>query len=464
VALGHAGRWLTDDRGRVVLLHGVNVVNKLPPYHPAAAGFDRAHAGRIAREGFNAVRLCMVWKGLEPEPGAYDDRYLEAVAGVAALLGEEGLHVLLDFHQDLWNERFGGEGAPDWAVRNSRLPAVPRVGFPLGYALTPALWRAYDAFWANRSGPGGVGIQDRFAAAWGRVAERFRDEPHVFGYDILNEPFPGSAAFTSLLPGGARRFDRKLAAFHRRVFRSIRKVDRRSLIFYEPNMLFGLGRDATGADDANAGLSFHSYCAAAAPGLPALPRRAQSALCPRQERRTFERAERHARRHGVALILSEFGATDDLRTLQRAVETADRHLSSWLYWAYWNRDVKAERPGEGIVRDLRLPPAGGNVKHDKLDVLARPYPRAVAGTPLEIAFEHRSRRCWLAFALRTPSGRSVDPSERTEVVIPARRYPNGYEVEVEGARVVSRAGATILELVADSGRDRVGLLVRPTVG
>jgi len=29
--LGHAGRWLTDDKGRAVILHGFNMVNKFPP-------------------------------------------------------------------------------------------------------------------------------------------------------------------------------------------------------------------------------------------------------------------------------------------------------------------------------------------------------------------------------------------------------------------------------------------------
>jgi len=33
--LGHVGRWLTDDQGRVVTLHGVNLVYKKSPYFPA---------------------------------------------------------------------------------------------------------------------------------------------------------------------------------------------------------------------------------------------------------------------------------------------------------------------------------------------------------------------------------------------------------------------------------------------
>ena len=38
-ALGHEGRWMTDPQGRVVVLHGFNMVNKTPPFHATALGF-----------------------------------------------------------------------------------------------------------------------------------------------------------------------------------------------------------------------------------------------------------------------------------------------------------------------------------------------------------------------------------------------------------------------------------------
>jgi hypothetical protein len=40
--IGHAGRWITDATGRVLLVTGVNMVNKLAPYTPAADGFHDA--------------------------------------------------------------------------------------------------------------------------------------------------------------------------------------------------------------------------------------------------------------------------------------------------------------------------------------------------------------------------------------------------------------------------------------
>ena len=47
--LGHSGRWITDARGRAVILHGVNMVYKLPPYAPRAAGFNAPDARFLRR-------------------------------------------------------------------------------------------------------------------------------------------------------------------------------------------------------------------------------------------------------------------------------------------------------------------------------------------------------------------------------------------------------------------------------
>src|SRR4051794_9788983 len=91
-------------------------------------------------------------------------------------LEKHGITPLLDFHQDLYNERFQGEGWPDWAVLDDGLPAQPQLGFPGNYLVQPALNRAFDNFWANAQGPGEVGLVDRYAAAWTRVAQAFARE------------------------------------------------------------------------------------------------------------------------------------------------------------------------------------------------------------------------------------------------------------------------------------------------
>jgi endoglycosylceramidase len=464
-ALQHRGRWLVDEQGRVAVLHGVNMVNKLAPYHPRAIGFGAEDARFLAAEGFNTIRLGIVWKALEPEPAAYDDGYLDEIAATVELLGDAGLTVLLDFHQDMLNERFNGEGFPDWAVQDDGLRARPDLGFPGNYFVMRALWRAYDHFWANDPGPGGVGLQDRYAAAWRHVAERFAGEASVFGYDIFNEPFPGSAAARCLWPGGSKKFDRTLSAFSGRVLAAIREVDLRTLVFYEPNVLFDYGADTQheALHDPAIGLSFHAYCVAASPGLPRLPAGVQDRVCARQEQRVFELAERHSRRTGAALLLSEFGATDDLRKLEQTVELADRNMCSWQYWAYFGRDPCCARPEEGLVHDVGAPPVGPNVKQDKLDVLVRPYPRAIAGTPLRWRFDRRRATFELEYLSRPSAGVGADAEAETEIHLPERHYPGGYEVAVEGAEIASEPSDRILRLVASPSAERVELHVFPQV-
>ena len=51
------------------MLSGWNIVNKLAPYTPEAIGFDDDDVAFLRRNGFDTVRLGMVWKGLEPRPG-----------------------------------------------------------------------------------------------------------------------------------------------------------------------------------------------------------------------------------------------------------------------------------------------------------------------------------------------------------------------------------------------------------
>ena len=114
--VGHAKRWITDARGRVVIVHGINMVYKLPPYYPAAAGFGAEDAEFLASIGMNAVRLGVIWKALEPEPGVFDEGYLRQIEETVEILAAHGILSLIDMHQDMYNERFEGEGAPDWAV------------------------------------------------------------------------------------------------------------------------------------------------------------------------------------------------------------------------------------------------------------------------------------------------------------------------------------------------------------
>ena len=167
--IGHVGRWLVDAAGRVVFVHGFNMVNKVAPYEPSAVGFGNNDATFLQDHGFNVIRLGVLYAGVEPEPGRFDAGYVSSIQRTVEVLADHHIYTLLDFHQDQLDEAFGGEGFPAWSVDDNGAPTQD-IRFPAGYTSSPALNAAYQNFWANTPGPGGVGLQQRYADAWKYVA------------------------------------------------------------------------------------------------------------------------------------------------------------------------------------------------------------------------------------------------------------------------------------------------------
>jgi endoglycosylceramidase len=470
--LSHAGRWITDARGRVVILHGVNMVYKRPPYHPAATGFGADDAAFLRRHGFNAVRLGLIYAGVEPSPGSYDDTYLDQIAATESILARHGIFSQLDFHQDMYNERFQGEGWPDWAVQDDGLPNQPQLGFPGNYFGMPALLAAFDHFWANDPGPGGVGLQDRYAAAWGHVAERFRAARHTVGFDLLNEPWPGTPWLTCLTLAGCPAFDTgAMGPFYKRVFDRIRAADPQKLIWYEPNVLFNFGADTSvpALGDRAAGFSFHWYCT---PGIAAPPYNLAS--CDDQDEHVLSNADTRAQATGDALMLSEFGATDDLAAIRSVVEHADRHMVSWEYWHYCAcADPTTSGPGvQAVVVDPSQPPSGTNVKQAKLAVLSEPYPQLIAGTPRTYRFDPGTGIFRFSYSTKGPAGKKFSrrlrrrskralKARQTEIFLGGIHYPKGYRASVDGGAILSKPKAKRLRLIACPGRRNVSVTVGP---
>ncbi len=187
------GQRFVDPQGRHVILHGVNVVNKSP-----AEGYVFDAGPEMFADlrdwGFNVIRLGVFWDGLEPELGMYDEAYLKRIDQQIAWAKEHGLYVFLDMHQDLYSVLYS-DGAPAWATLTDGAPHVDLGGvWSDAYFTSPAVQFALDNFWSNAPAPDGLGLQDHYARAWARLAQRYADEPAVIGYDIMNEPFPGSAA------------------------------------------------------------------------------------------------------------------------------------------------------------------------------------------------------------------------------------------------------------------------------
>jgi endoglycosylceramidase len=459
-----AGRWVLDPAGRVLVLHGLNMVYKRAPYAPDRVGFGADDAAFLARNGFTTVRLGLIWKAVEPKPGQYDDAYLARIRRTTEVLASKGIWTLLDFHQDLFNERFQGEGAPDWAVQDDGLPAQPQLGFPDNYFVQASLNRAFDHFWANDPGPGGVGLQDRYAAAWRHVATYFRHTPRVLGVDLFNEPWPGSAFATCANPLGCPLFDQQLQAFSQRSIDAIRSVDGRTAIFYEPNVIFNDGaQTAVTPTGKRLGFSFHDYCLTA--DTIGSEAGFGSQVCDGFDGIVWQNMADHVAASGDAPLLTEFGATNDQTTLRGMVDRAASYRTGWQYWAYCGcADPTTTGPGttQALVFDPAKAPRGTNVDWAKMRAIVTPHPLAVSGTPTRWHFDRTTRVFSTSWSPKRAGGAGAfAPGSRTTIAVPPLAYPKGCRVTVTGGRVVSAAGARVLVIAQAAGASRVRVVVRP---
>lgn len=465
--LSHEGRWITDADGRVVVMHGWNMVYKVGSLRPADTGFGDDDMRFLRRNGFNLVRLGIIQRGVEPKLPAdgvhadYRENYLNSISATQRALQQHGIFTLLDAHQDMYNERFQGEGFPDWAVvgKAATEPPVPAIGFPGNYLVMKALNYAYDALWANDPDADGRGLQDSFAAMWRHIAAKFGGRPGLLGYNILNEPWPGSDAPTCFKIEGCPDLDTGLLQpFTERVIGAIRKADPTGLAFYAPFVTFDFGADTSlGRMDPNAAMAFNMYC------LPVKVPGAPDVTCEQGYTKTLQHAGKQARQTGDGLLLSEFGATNDLGTITDVERRADKHMIGWTQWHYCECDDPTTS-GSGIqsvVGRADEPPHGANLNKAKLAASSRPYPQLVSGTPKSWSYDPDTNRFELTYSTRTPAGETLPRRKLSTVFVPPIHYHGSYRAQVDGATVVSRPGKRLLRLERDPGARTVSVVVTP---
>lgn len=459
----HVGRYLADAQGRALTVHGFNMVAKLAPYTAQSVGFGDDDARFLADNGFNLVRLGIMWSAVEPEPGRYDDEYLDEVAETVRTLAKHRIYTLIDFHQDAYSEPVGGQGFPEWAV-NTKLAGVVPVPNVDSREANLAHYVAWDNFWANTTAPDGAPLWDRFALFWQHVAQRFANEPWVIGYDLMNEPVPGTQTPLCLNPLVCPH-DETLGRFYRHVIPKIRHVDREHLIWYEPNMFAAAGTAQNidhGGDDRTV-LSFHNYCAITALTAGQFEQERQP-VCPVTEETTFDQAEQQAARNDDALVMTEFGSTPSIQEIERVATSADVRQIGWTEWTYHNTGHTNFAGEYSIVRDPNKPPEGDNVNLDLLRATARPYPLAIAGTPTAWAFDTASKKSTLDYTTDRLDGQGAFPAgSRTVIALPGVQYPDGYTVTVTGALIASATGP-LLQIASCPGADTVQVTVTPGSG
>ena len=458
-----AGGRLVDDRGREVLLRGVNV-NALAEYWkgtPFATTFPLApqDPARMRRIGWNAVRLLVSWSRVEPAPGRYDERYLDLVARTARRLGREGLAVVVDAHQDAWGASLaapagtacppgwtpalGWDGAPAWATADGgALRCDPGVR-----EAVPAVLAAWRAFFADQGG-----VRRRFVAMWGHVARRLRGVGAVVGYDLLNEP-------GALDPGAQQA----LSGVYADALAAIRRAPGpRKLVLFEPSVAWsatGHGAPPAFPHDADVVYAPHLYTG----GFTNGPITAAA----------FQVARDEARGFGGAPVLSgewgtgpeRAGTPDDYFAAHQALQ--DRFRFSATLWTW--RESCGDPHKVGDLRAGRVPEVWGlfdvdcrtnavrGVRTALAASLTRGYVRAAPGRLASTAWDPVARTLRGAGAgapARRRPRRLLAPRGRPAPRVRARGLRS---VRVRGDLVLARprGGAWSL-VVGPRGQPRAG--------
>jgi endoglycosylceramidase len=425
-------RFLTDAMGRARIVHGVNVDNHAKGDPGRMPDITDAEIAMLADDfGFNLVRVLIFWDAAEPSEGQWDAAYFDRVAALVDRFHAKGIDVVLDMHQDVYGPAVSGDGAPAWATRTDGQPFHQQTLWSANY-FEPAVERAFDNFWGYDAK--NADLQDHYVETWRRIAERFASHPGVLGYDVINEPSPGSQIDLAEIlfrqaedPGGkSETFDEGLfARFYERAIGGIRKADPDKWIFFEPRY----GAPANGMrsyiphlDDARSGDPHLAY----APHLYSAAMEANSAFDPNGD---------------DILSLWEAARDDELAVLDcptwigewgfawgwpnaptfgaRILDMADRRMVGWTYWS-WDPGT----PGSWSLYDRGDATSGRPAGPTPAGVaVIRPYPRAIAGTPVSFSFEGTTK----TFTLEFKDAAGV--TGPTEIFVPrARVYPSGVTV------------------------------------
>lgn len=417
-AISISGENFVDNYGREVILHGVNLVCK-DRGRNYIDYWDETDFKKLKEWGINCIRLGIIWDGIEPSPGLFNEDYLNGIDRFIELASRNNIYVVLDMHQDLYSYKFGGDGAPEWAIIDDSEPHI-HVGmlWSDAYFTSPAIKRAFDNFWDNKNAPDGLGLQDHYILCWKLIVRRYKNNSFVIGYDVMNEPFIGSDIdkvwdtmikkflestgldisieelnrlwltnkieilkkisdidiYTQIIDATEeiyKSFERdKLLPFYKRLISAIREEDEKGLIFLEPSVSANIG--------VYSGLERIDHLQVYAPHaydiLTDTPFINLSDL--ERLKIIFKRHKDTADRLQMPLFIGEWGAFGTYKETKELalsiVKMMEELKCSETYWDYL---------GYGILEGC-----------DYFDAIKRPYPMNIAGNLRCYSFNYREGR------------------------------------------------------------------------
>ncbi|MBL7744514.1 MAG: cellulase family glycosylhydrolase [Chitinophagaceae bacterium] len=177
---------------------------------------------RIAELGFNSVRPALNSRLFltEGENPVYVEEGFQLIDSLVSWCKKYNIYVIIDMH--------GAPGGQTGANIDDSPNDIPELFIQQKY-------------------------QDQLVDLWVKLAQRYKDEPVVAAYDLLNEPLPVNT-------GSADKYKHLLEPLYKRITAAIRKVDQKHMITLEG---FNWSNDwslFTKPFDNNVFYQFHYYC------------------------------------------------------------------------------------------------------------------------------------------------------------------------------------------------------------
>lgn len=189
----------------------------------------------MAAWGYNMIRLPMHYKlftpPIEEEPvkgeNTWREKGFQMVDELIEWCRPNSIYLILDLHAAP-----GGQG--ENADINDYDPSKP------------SLWESEEN-------------QKKTIALWQKLAERYKDEPVIAAYDMINEPNWGFEDHENDLNGCSETQNTLLWAFQKELTQAIREIDQNHIIVIEGNCWGNNYRGLPELWDDNLVVSFHKY-------------------------------------------------------------------------------------------------------------------------------------------------------------------------------------------------------------
>ena len=260
--------------------------------------FTDRDAAFLSELGVNSVRIPFNYRHFEDDdaPFVFKEEGFALLDSVVEACGRHGIYAILDLH------------------------ALPGAQNQHWHSDNPTQWAN---FWSQRQ------YQDRVVALWERIAEHYRGNPWVAGYNPINEPADVEGS--------------TIGPFYRRLEKAIRAVDPDHILFLDGNR-YSTQFDQLGDPLPNCVYTAHDY---ALPGFVdggPYPGISRGEYIDRDRvEETFLSRTAYMRETGTPIWVGEFGPVytgDPARDAERStllrdqLEIYDRHDASWALWTY----------------------------------------------------------------------------------------------------------------------------------